>query len=170
MRTRSEYFQDVRTEVEKLVDHLKNTASGRPVDLQPLFFCLTLDVTTAVFFGKSVNSLADQDTGLENNFGKAFNYAQHQLARRGRLGDLYWLLGGRSFRKACGIVHQFVDGIVADGLARSKTHLHRDKNGEFVFLDALIAETQDPKVIRDQLVNILLAGRDTTACLLSWTL
>jgi cytochrome P450 len=38
------------------------------------------------------------------------------------------------------------------------------------FLDALIQETRDPKVLRDQLLNVLLAGRDTTACCLTWTL
>lgn len=170
MRTRSEYFQEVKTIIEKLISLVRGSASDGPIDLQPLFFCLTLDVTTAVFFGKSVDSLAKQGTGDDSEFGKAFNDAQHQLARRGRLGDLYWLLGGRSFRRACKTVHQFVDGIVADGIARSEADLLGGKSGGFVFLDALIAETKDPKVIRDQLVNILLAGRDTTACLLSWTL
>jgi cytochrome P450 len=170
MRSRSEYFRDVQTEVEKFVNLVKESASTGPVDLQPLFFCLTLDVTTAVFFGKSVNSLGKQGSGVETGFGKAFNDAQHQLARRGRLGDLYWLLGGRSFRRDCKTVHQFVDGIVADALARSEASVASKRNGGFVFLDALIAETKNPKVIRDQLINILLAGRDTTACLLSWTL
>lgn len=170
MRTRSEYFHEVTTIIEKLVVLSKDSASRGPVDLQPLFFSLTLDVTTAVFFGKSVDSLTKQGTGIDSEFGIAFNNAQHELARRGRLGDLYWLLGGRSFRKACKIVHQFVDGIVADGIARSQAGLRGSKSGRFVFLDALIAETKDATVIRDQLVNILLAGRDTTACLLSWTL
>lgn len=156
--------------VEKLVNLLEATASNGPLDLQPLFFCLTLDVTTAVFFGESVNSLAKQGSGMENEFGRAFNDAQHQLARRGRLGDLYWLIGGRSFQRDCKIVHRFVDSIVANGLARNKADSVRRSNVGFVFLDALIAETRDPVVIRDQLVNILLAGRDTTACLLSWTL
>ena len=170
MRSRSEHLRDVRMGVEKLVNFLTTSASKGPLDLQPLFFCLTLDVTTAVFFGESVNSLAKQESGAKSEFARAFNDAQHQLARRGRLGDLYWLLGGRSFQMNCKVVHTFVDSIVADGLARSKTDLARSKNGEIVFLDALIAETQDSRLIRDQLVNILLAGRDTTACLLSWTL
>jgi cytochrome P450 len=170
MRTRSEYFSEVKTIIEKLVTLLEDSASRGPVDLQPLFFSLALDVTTAVFFGKSVDSMAKQGTGVDSEFGIAFNDAQHELARRGRLGDLYWLLGGRSFRQACKTVHQFVDDIVADGIARSQTDLQSSKSSGFVFLDALIAETKDATVIRDQLVNILLAGRDTTACLLSWTL
>lgn len=38
----------------------------------------------------------------------------------------------------------------------------------FTFLHGLASLTRDPKVIRDQLVAIFLAGRDTTAATLSW--
>jgi cytochrome P450 len=43
-----------------------------------------------------------------------------------------------------------------------------DKN--FTFLHALASYTRDPKVIRDQIIAVLLAGRDTTAATLSWCL
>ena len=39
----------------------------------------------------------------------------------------------------------------------------------FTFLHALASYTRDPKVIRDQIIAILLAGRDTTAATLCWT-
>ena len=44
-----------------------------------------------------------------------------------------------------------------------------DKNGRYVFLHELINQTQDPYALRSELLNILLAGRDTTAGLLSNT-
>lgn len=40
----------------------------------------------------------------------------------------------------------------------------------YTFLHELASYTRDPKVLRDQLVAVLLAGRDTTAATLSWTL
>ncbi|KAJ5988097.1 hypothetical protein N7481_003307 [Penicillium waksmanii] len=50
---------------------------------------------------------------------------------------------------------------------------HADKTRyiflRYIFLDALLAETQDPIELCSQYLNILLAGRDTTAPLLSWT-
>jgi len=46
----------------------------------------------------------------------------------------------------------------------------QDAGGRYVFIDAIAEESRDPNALRDQLVNILLAGRDTTACLLSWVL
>lgn len=39
----------------------------------------------------------------------------------------------------------------------------------YTFLHALAGFTRDRKVLRDQLVAVLLAGRDTTASTLSWT-
>ena len=66
-----------------------------------------------------------------------------------------------------------MNNIVANALSKqgveSASRLKDDKKN-YLFIDALIARTRDPKLIRDQLVNVLLAGRDTTACLLSWTL
>lgn len=41
---------------------------------------------------------------------------------------------------------------------------------EFTFLHALASVTRDRKVLRDQILAILIAGRDTTASTLSWTL
>lgn len=41
---------------------------------------------------------------------------------------------------------------------------------EFSFLHSLANYTRDPKVIRDQLIAVLLAGRDTTAATLSWAM
>jgi cytochrome P450 len=40
----------------------------------------------------------------------------------------------------------------------------------FTFLHNIARFTRDPKVIRDQIVAVLLAGRDTTAATLSWTM
>ena len=130
-------------------------------------------MTTAAVLGSSTNSLQDQGGKLGLAFADAFDTGQHYLAVRGRLGDLYWLFGGKKFRAACDFVHSFVDNIVAVALNRTGGGMSNGMDEEkenYLFIDALIARTRDPKIIRDQLVNVLLAGRDTTACLLSWTL
>ena len=44
-----------------------------------------------------------------------------------------------------------------------------DKKEKYIFLEALAEEVRDPVELRSQLLNILLAGRDTTASLLGWT-
>jgi cytochrome P450 len=82
------------------------------------------------------------------------------------LGALYWLIGGKGFKRACSTVHAFVDSIVQDALRASE---ETKSDVKYIILDALAQETRDSVVLRDQLLNVLLAGRDTTACLLSWT-
>ncbi|KAL6720966.1 hypothetical protein ACLMJK_000066 [Lecanora helva] len=170
---RTDYFSRIQLSVNNLLARIaSDTSQAEPIiDLQPLFFLLTLDVTTAAVLGTSTNSLQDQGNQLGSQFAKAFDQGQHYLAVRGRLGDFYWVLGGNKFKSACTFVHEFVDKIVASEL---KHKVEEDASGapekeSYLFIDALLKETTDAKVIRDQLVNVLLAGRDTTACLLSWT-
>lgn len=43
---------------------------------------------------------------------------------------------------------------------------HADQR-DYVFLDNLAQRTQDPKILRDQILSALLGGRDTTSSLLS---
>ena len=162
-----------REPVDKLLDALSLEATARKetVDLQPWFFRLTLDVTTAFLFGDSVHSL-DLDTGSlksgQSDFSKSFNLAQDYIARRMRLQDLYWLVGGRGFRQACDSVHSFADQIIERNLSRASSS--SDNYERYVFLDFLAKVSPDRTALRSQIINILVAGRDTTACLITWTL
>lgn len=142
--------------------------AGGVVDLQPLFFQFTLDVTTAFLFGKSIHSLKSADDAQEHTFAGAFDLAQKYVAKRFRLLDLYWLIGGREFREACRKVHAFADQIIEQNLSAS---LAENQDGtRYVFLRTVAKAYPDRAALRGQIVNILAAGRDTTACLLSWTL
>jgi len=131
-----------------------------------------------LLFGNSAVSASDwgQVAGKESEFATAFNTAQDYLATRGRFGPFYWLINDKTFRDACKTCHRFVDEAVSKALqaSASKGSLKDvDADGEragYVFVDALVQQTRDPEVIRDQCLNVLLAGRDTTGCCLQWTL
>jgi cytochrome P450 len=156
-----EAIEDLLVAIQKSVD-----ASG-VVDLQRLFFRFTLDTTTAFLFGESVKSLAAPETAGEQTFADAFNTAQDYIAKRFRLVDLYWLVGGRRFREACETVNRFADGIISKNLSREKTP---ECQGKYIFLDSVAESAPDRAALRAHIVTVLVAGRDTTACLLSWTL
>jgi cytochrome P450 len=149
-------------------DNLLNAIprEGGVIDLQPLFFRLTLDVTTEFLFGNSIESLKVPESTGEQTFAEAFNIAQEYVAKRFRLLDLYWLIDGKKFRDACKKVHDFADQIIDRNLSESPL----DGQGKYVFLRAMSEKTPDRTVLRSQIINILTAGRDTTACLLSWAL
>jgi len=154
-----------REAVDNLIDNIPK--EGGIIDLQPLFFRLTLDVTTAFLFGESIQSLKTPELAGEQTFAESFNIAQEYVVKRYRLLDLYWLIGGKKFREACSRVHHFADQIIDRNLS---LHSKGDKEKKYVFLRILAKSTLDQTALRGQIINILAAGRDTTACLLSWTL
>ena len=159
--------------MEHLHEHVDNLIARVPlnavVDLQPLFFDLTLDITTSLLFGKSVYSLkADINQDSDNKlFTESFNIAQEGLAKRFRLAPFHWLYNPPKFRRACADVHRFVEHYI-DGL---KLDLPDALNDEACsFIKQLAQESISKTDLRDQLLNVLWAGRDTTACCLSWML
>ena len=108
-------------------------------------------------------------------FGLAFDYAQTELTQRTRLGPFLWLYRNKEFHIACKRVHGFVDKFVARALEYRRAHragelkgIEKEK-GKYIFANELALATDDPMQIRAELLNILLAGRDTTAGLLSNT-
>lgn len=54
------------------------------------------------------------------------------------------------------------------GITRQELENIAQSSKEFTFLHALASTSSDPKDIRDEVVSILFAGRDTTAATLSW--
>lgn len=168
MKNRIANFEQICNAVDNLISSIPNDNS---VDLQPLFSRLTFETTLFLLFGQHLSSLQSEGiTDQESDFANAFNLGQEYLAKRGRLGNFYWLLGGRTFRKACKTCHEFVDRAVQEALGSATNKTPGIKREPYIFIDALIEETRNLDVLRDQCLNILLAGRDTTACCLTWTL
>jgi cytochrome P450 len=144
------------------------------VDLQDLFFRYTIDSATEFLFGQSVGSLK-KTAKSELDFADAFNYAQEAIRMRNILGPL---AGFRSDPKAdrCNTIcrefaQQFVEEAVraagSDSDAQEKDS-SKSRNGQkYIFSHELARRTADKRRILDELMNVLLAGRDTTASLLS---
>lgn len=71
--------------------------------------------------------------------------------------------------ECCAVVHDFADKIL-DRTLDQGAEKGEERDSRYTFLDAVAESTPDRKALRHQMINILVAGRDTTACLLSWTL
>lgn len=76
----------------------------------------------------------------------------------------------KSFYEGLKTINNFVEPFIEETLSLSPSELElKTKSDEgYTFLHALASFTRDRKVLRDQLVAVLLAGRDTTAYTLSW--
>lgn len=144
---------------------------GSTVDLQDLFFQLTIDSASEFLFGESTNTLTGND-GFKSRFAQAFNRSQEEIAMGVRSGKINKRFRSKQFAEDCKFVHDFVDTYVEKGLAYRRAldseGIKEDGGaGRYVFLHELVKATTDPIQIRSELLNVLLAGRDTTASLLS---
>lgn len=159
------------------------------VDLLHYFFRLTIDSATEFLFGESVNSQLRLLPGYESTrkssldthvsspeseyaFARAFDVAQATLATRARFMDSWWLYDSKEFRAACKTVHKFIDQFVKIALSKDPKELEKsnDKKEKYIFLEALAMTTRDPIELRTQLLHVLLAGRDTTASHMGWSM
>ncbi|KAB5583416.1 cytochrome P450 [Coniochaeta sp. 2T2.1] len=159
--------------LEKHVTRLLNLipTDGEEIDLQELMLRFTMDVATEFLFGESTNGLlAGRDGGLHgqggvlDGFAESAQYAQHTMAMHVALGWWTALVPDFRFRHHVRVVHGFIDGFVEKAL---REHQPGAKHETYVLLQALVEDVKDPVQIRDELINILIAGRDTTASLIS---
>lgn len=170
-------YQNLESSFAEHVDNLiSSMPSGGVIDLQPLFFSLTLDTSTALLFGRSVYSLrASIDQALENKlFAESFEIAQEGLAKRFRIAPFHFFYNPPGFRCACRNVHRFVERYIRQRKLVKQVQgnsggLEDGKTSSW-FFDQVAAGSASEIDLRDQLLNVLLAGRDTTACCLSWAL
>ena len=172
---------------ETHVSHMINNIpkDGSTIDLQEQFFGLTMDSATEFLFGKSTNSLVNGGGIRERNFVKAYTYATDHVSKSFRTAGLNNWIPDSRYRSSVKTIHSFADEIIAEALQRRRQQLDLEKqpvpptpltptgtgksHTRYTFLSELISMTQDPYTLRSELLNVLLAGRDTTAGLLSNT-
>ena len=155
------------------VSHLVKALSAHEscVDLGDWFPRLTADVTTDCFFGTSIGSL-DSPSSLDNMFVKAIHEAQSGCEKRWILGPLAAMIPDREFSRNVRQVHDFIDEHVKEAIglrsqSRSTLKDGGPNNKRHVFLHELSTNTDDPQVLRDELLTIFFAGVDATAALLT---
>lgn len=151
--------------VQQLAQHIKGH-SGQAFELQELFFRLTVDTSTEILFGESARSLHHADG---HQFATALTHVSDYLAKHSATYGMIGSHGDPEFVQSLTVVRGFADKYIARTLAMLERELREKLLQRFVFLYQLCLTTRDCKVLRDELLNILVAGRDTTAALLSFT-
>ncbi|KAL1846469.1 hypothetical protein Plec18170_009195 [Paecilomyces lecythidis] len=157
-------FEDLIQDLFSLLPHDGVTV----VDLQDLFFRYTIDSATEFLFGQSVGSL--KKTESENTFAEAFNYAQEAVLTRGMLGPLKVFYRDQKADECNRICREFTQQFVekaVHAVESEKDGQSETKRQKYIFSHALASRISDKTRILDELMNVLLAGRDTTASLLS---
>ena len=162
-------YQDLKIfegPIDKLLAELKSSPSS-VVDLQPFFFRFTLNTTTSLIFGEPFAGLDPTD---HQQFDDNFSYCGLITAMCVRLADWCWLYNPPRFKKSCSMVKRYAMHYVNHALMDMHENGAEEASERHPFIIDLYQELRDPALVRDQLMNVLMAGRDTTACLLSWAL
>lgn len=170
-----------------LFDNLpKEDAKGwlPETDLMPLIFRTVLDVSTEFLFGQSVNSQtsaikaaaggASEEAKRNLEFAEALDYAKDYMGWRVRLQSLWWLANNKKFRQAQKTLKEYSSVFVKRVLdPAEKAKRQEKKQGEkerFVLVEALAATNDSHDELRDQCLQVLIAGRDTTAGMVCWAI
>ncbi|KAI0029775.1 cytochrome P450 [Vararia minispora EC-137] len=186
----SDFAMFDRHTLEALGALRERLASGAPIDFQDLVSRFTIDSATVFLFGTNVRSLraglpypastaypiARRGNDPADAFATAFLAAQVHCARRARLGRSWPLLElfDKSHARNLRTIRSFVEPLIDAAVARAETtgtavsEAKEVLEGE-TMLDYMVKSTRDPVLLYDEALNILLAGRDTTASLLTST-
>ncbi|KAI0483963.1 cytochrome P450 [Xylariaceae sp. FL0804] len=153
--------------IQRLLQRLPR--DGSPVDLQAMFLMLTADTISDFMLGQSTDMLgAAPADGLR--FGRYFDASMQKISTRARLGWLAAYMPDRELAKYTRFMREYIDRYVSEARARQAAGGRNgdDNKKRYVFLEELIKSGEPDSIVRDQLLSIFLAGRDTTTSLLSY--
>ena len=142
---------------------------GSTIDLNELFLRYTADVATDFVFGESIDSLSHPES-FQGNLMEAFQTVQQGAARNFRLGVFAKLIPYPAFDRALKLVHVYADDHINRAIDRHKLTNAAEKpqdDRKHTFLQGLLETTGNSQALRNELLAIFFAGRDTTSALLS---
>ncbi|KAF8200189.1 cytochrome P450 monooxygenase pc-1 [Pholiota molesta] len=191
-RERISHFELFDRQTQQAIGKLRERLrEGYAVDFQDLMSRFTLDAATEFLFGNCVESLS---AGLPyphnapyvplvrrtpkgdaaNAFAQAFLESQEIISVRERSGWV-WPLGEIMRDKTHApmqIVNSYIEPIVEEALRKKRQSPKAAgaaiEADDATLLDHLVDVTDDPVVLKDEILNIMIAGRDTTAATLTF--
>ncbi|WVR05800.1 hypothetical protein IAU60_002825 [Kwoniella sp. DSM 27419] len=150
-------------------------ASGEPTDIQVKFGQLALDMAIKWMTGEDLTTEADQTTEWKEakaGLGSAMTGAQKAVGKRVKIGTVWPLfeLTHDPLDAPMTTIRTFFQPIIQRAMERKAQRVADVSSGtdpqEMAFIDMLVEATDDYKLVQDQLINVLLASRDTlSSCL-----
>ncbi|KAJ2929607.1 hypothetical protein H1R20_g7493, partial [Candolleomyces eurysporus] len=145
---------------------------GHAVDFQPAFHT----PPNATYLP---NGQKSPQKNAADEFADAFLKAQEIIADRERLSWIWPLFEINKDKTADSmkIVNAYIEPVIKEAVERKQNAPPQEKNvddkeaeKEGCLLDHLLDVTMDPVVLRDETLNIMIAGRDTTAATLTFVI
>jgi len=149
---------------------------GCTVDMKSLFGKFSSDAFTKIAFGVDLHGLVgDVDSAADHPFNAAVEVMAKGLGSRLFSPAWVWKLKRflnvgeeRKLKEACGVVHEMTRQVMTQAMQKKKAGGDGEQKD---LVTLLIASGQmDIDVLRDAVMNFLLAGKDTTTFSLTWVL
>ncbi|EPE37168.1 Cytochrome P450 [Glarea lozoyensis ATCC 20868] len=154
------------THVQILIKAIKSKGNTQRIDMQEMFKHYALDIATEFILGKSAHNML----GLNLEFAHAFGEAQRQCVWFTKLGPAKGLFSRKKYLSNLRKINNFIEPFVDEVLSFTPEELQLKSKREKNFLHSLATFSRDRKMLRDQIIGVLLGGRDTVASGLSWAL
>lgn len=167
------FFGVVRTATARLQRRLLAAADGGALSISDDLTRFTVDVTSALAFGRDLNTLEHGDGQLQRHIQQVFR----MTARRLSAPVPYWrwvrLPADRALDRSVAAIHRAVADFIECGRDRLATRPELLEAPENLLDGMLAAQRADGTVtdgeIAANVIAVLLAGEDTTAFTLAWT-
>eukprot|EP00298_Acanthocystis_sp_HF-20_P016366 c21459_g5_i1.p1 GENE.c21459_g5_i1~~c21459_g5_i1.p1 ORF type:complete len:387 (-),score=73.96 c21459_g5_i1:35-1195(-) len=179
------------------LDVLNKVPKGDKIDMQQMFFAFTMDSIMRIFFGRETHTMRGTHDPYAAAFDDAhrnmLKFLMKNIVQIGLFDLLPWPLGpfkfgnvngnmskvyralnkdGRNFNKNIQILNKYTDEIIDTKMRDSNLQSQRDLLS--LFMNAqddnqeTYAQPKYRKFLRSTVLNFVIAGRDTTACTLTW--
>lgn len=178
-----------------LIEILDQTKAGEAVDMQSKFFAFTMDSIMRIFFGRETSTMQDVHDNFADSFDDAhralLQYGFGSMPLLVLIGKLPWPFGGvwdtggvlerllrmvhpegRKFDRAVATLTRESCALIAARRADPKLAESSDLLALFMNSQAAdgsrLTDVKHTMMLRDVTCNFIIAGRDTTACTLTW--
>ncbi len=169
------FFDQMLVTVERLHKKWKRDADdGNTIDIQQDFLRFTVDITTTLAFGYDINSLEEKGGVVQDHMEKIFPMIFKRINDPIPWYKLHKSKNDRVYENALKEINVYIDQFIADGRKRIAENPNLRKSPSN-FLEAILVEAENEeyfgdKELKGNLMTILLAGEDTTAHTLAWSI
>ncbi|KAK9725981.1 hypothetical protein RND81_05G181700 [Saponaria officinalis] len=171
-------MKTVQTEIKTHLDPLLNEAAGsnRVLDLQDVLERFAFDNVCKLAFNFDPVCL-NRSGSVESEFMKAFDEATALSSARflyafpvcWKIKKLFNFGSEKKLRDAIRTVHEFADEIIRSRLIEEERSENNNcEKNEDLLSRFIVTSKNNAKLLRDVVISVILAGKDTTSTGLSW--
>ncbi|KAL3653828.1 hypothetical protein CASFOL_003509 [Castilleja foliolosa] len=165
----------LKDEVEKrLLPVLESAAvECRCLDLQDLLRRVAFDLVCKVSLGYDPCCLEYTSLDAKHPIVEAFDIASEMCARRNttqfsvvwKVKRFFDIGSEKRLKEAISRIHLFINGIIQK---RRRICESRDCESDSDLLTKMVLDGEEDEIIRDTMISLIMAGRDTTSSAMTW--